>query len=60
MLWFENPNQIQLNKVKVYDMQGRLVSSFVNVEESVCLSELKSGIYFVKISKDKIFQVLKK
>ncbi len=49
MLYFDTTGDILLNKVEIYDTIGkRILSSQVN-NNSVDISQLNSGVYFVKI-----------
>jgi len=59
VLWIENPNQIQLKSVNVFTMQGKLVKTFADVKDNLSLSELKSGLYFVKINDSTSFKIVK-
>jgi len=46
---FNNPNRIKLDQAKVYNMEGRLVKSFLDVKENINLEDLVSGVYFIII-----------
>ena len=59
----ENPKQISLDKVYVFDMTGKKVKSFSLIDESINIESLEQGIYFIKVmseNRTKIFKVIKK
>ena len=61
-LWFDNPNQIHIDKAEVYDMTGKRVKSFSSSDEAINLESLEQGIYFVKVmskNRTKTFKVMK-
>jgi len=62
-LWFDNPNQIHIDKAEVYDMTGKRVKSFSSSDEAINLESLEQGVYFVKVkskNSTKTFKVMKK
>ncbi|MFN2261026.1 MAG: T9SS type A sorting domain-containing protein, partial [Psychroflexus sp.] len=48
-LWFENPNQVKINKAEVYNISGQLIKTFYNIDDYVNLGYLTEGIYFIKV-----------
>lgn len=60
---FENPTQINLDQVEVFNMKGQLVKSFKNTNNSINVDNLNQGVYFVKVKSEEniqTFKVLKK
>ncbi len=47
---FSNPHQIKINHIEVFDINGKSVKNFNNPNQKINLSELKSGLYFIKIN----------
>jgi len=50
ILSFRNPNQIDINHVEVFDVNGKSVKIFNNPNQKINLNELKNGLYFIKIN----------
>ncbi len=48
-----NPQQLQLDDLKIYDLRGRLIKTIdmrnMGLEKSIDVSEMASSIYFIKI-----------
>uniref|UniRef100_UPI001300B8C8 T9SS type A sorting domain-containing protein n=1 Tax=Psychroflexus aestuariivivens TaxID=1795040 RepID=UPI001300B8C8 len=49
---FENPKQINLDEVQIFNMKGQLVKSFTNIKNSINLDNLNQGVYFVKVKSE--------
>lgn len=47
-LWIENPNQINVDRVEIYTVSGKIVGSFSMVSNFIDVQHLKAGMYFVK------------
>jgi hypothetical protein len=61
-LHFENPEQINLDQVDVFNITGKKVKSFFSFDEAINLESLEQGIYFVKVmskNRTKTFKVMK-
>ena len=59
----QNPQQISLDKVDVFDMTGKKVKSFSSFSEPINIESLEQGIYFVKVmseSRTRTFKVMKR
>ena len=59
----ENPQQISIDQVDVFDMTGKKVKSISSFDEAINLEGLEQGIYFVKVmskNRTKTFKVMKK
>jgi hypothetical protein len=56
---FSNPHQIKINHVEVFDIRGKSVKNFNNPNQKINLSELKSGLYFIKINHTLNIKLLK-
>jgi hypothetical protein len=48
-LWLENPHQIEIEKAEIYNISGKLISSYSSVNEFIDVQALKAGVYFVKV-----------
>ncbi|QSS97436.1 T9SS type A sorting domain-containing protein [Psychroflexus sp. ALD_RP9] len=48
-LCFDNPNQFEINKVKLYTISGQLLSTFSTVGEFIELDAVETGVYFIKV-----------
>ncbi|WP_127844656.1 T9SS type A sorting domain-containing protein [Psychroflexus aestuariivivens] len=60
---FENPKQINLDEVQIFNIKGQLVKRFTNIKNSINLDNLNKGVYFVKVKSEEniqTFKVLKK
>jgi len=58
----ENPQQIGLDQVDVFDMTGKKVKSFSSFDEAINVESLEQGVYFVKVkskNSTKTFKVMK-
>jgi len=58
----ENPEQINLDQVDVFNMTGKKVKSFSSFDDAINLESLEQGIYFVKVkskNRTKTFKVMK-
>ncbi|MCG2420053.1 PQQ-dependent sugar dehydrogenase [Aequorivita sp. F47161] len=56
-------NNEQLNSISLFDVRGRLIISEENIfnsEKTISISNLKSGIYFAKITSTKAQNIIKK
>ena len=51
-LWLDNPNQIKINKIEIYDISGQIIKSFSFVGDFFDVENLSSGVYFVRISNE--------
>ena len=61
-LHLENPEQISLEQVDVFNMTGKKVKSFSSFDEAINLESLEQGVYFVKVmskNRAKTFKVMK-
>ena len=61
-LHLENPEQISLHQVDVFNMTGKKVKSFSSFDEAINLESLEQGVYFVKVmskNRTKTFKVMK-
>jgi hypothetical protein len=61
-LWLENPNQIEIDKAEIYNISGKLISSYSSVKEFIDVQALNAGVYFVKVygeNSSSTFKVLK-
>ncbi len=56
---FSNPHQIKINHIEVFDINGKSVKNFNNPNQKINLSELKSGLYFIKINRILNLKLLK-
>ena len=62
-IYFETTDNLQAEKISVYDNLGKLVSNNqLNTDNSLDLSALQSGIYLIKFSNKtyKSFKIIKK
>ena len=62
-LHLENPEQIRLDQVDVFNMTGKKVKSFSSFDEAINVESLGQGVYFVKVmskNRAKTFKVMKK
>jgi hypothetical protein len=62
-LWLDNPNQIKINKIEIYDISGQMVNSYSGIGKFFEVESLEAGVYFVRITNkqsNKTFKVLKK
>ena len=60
---FENPQQISLESVEVFDMTGKKVKSFSSFGDSINIESLEQGVYFIKVmteNRTKTFKIMKK
>lgn len=48
MIYFDSTEKI--DAIDIYDVRGKLVMSCLNTSQSINISKLNSGIYFVKVS----------
>ena len=58
----QNPKQISLDKVDVFDMTGKKVKSFSSFDDAINLETLERGVYFVKVmseNRTKTFKIMK-
>jgi hypothetical protein len=44
---FENTDFIQ--KIDIYDLSGKKVSSYLKPEKIIMMNQLKSGVYYIRI-----------
>ena len=51
-LWLDNPDQLKINKVEIYDVSGQIIKSFSPVGDFFDVENLASGVYFVRISNE--------
>lgn len=61
-LLIENPNQIPIEKIEVFNITGRKVKTFTKITDNINLESLSQGMYFIKvINKNEFssFKVLK-
>lgn len=58
-LTIKNPENIQIQGIQFWDLKGKLVKKLNFVNETINVSELMSGIYFVKIETEKGVEVLR-
>lgn len=59
----ENPQEINLDEVGIFDMTGKKVKSFSSFDEAINIERLEQGVYFVRLIKgntSKTFRVIKK
>ena len=59
----ENPNQVNIDKVDVFDMTGKKVKSFSSFDNSINVESLEQGVYFIKMmteNRTKTFKIMKK
>ena len=59
---FKNPKQVTLDKVEIFDIEGKLVKTFSKVDNQINLENLDQGVYFVKVKSvenSEIFKILK-
>jgi len=47
------PPQIQVDKVQVYDNQGRVVKEFITFNNTLNISDIPKGIYYLKLETNK-------
>lgn len=52
ILQIEN-NKLQINKVEIIDLTGKVIYQFNNMKNQINVSDLSQGIYFVKLETDK-------
>ncbi len=48
-LWFDNPSQFNIDKAEIYNISGQKVKTFYDVDNSLDLSELSQGVYFLNV-----------
>lgn len=61
-LVIENPNQIQIEKIEVFNMTGQKIKTFTTISDSINLESLNPGIYLIKVmgkNEFNLFKVLK-
>ena len=59
----ENPKQIYIDKVDIFNMTGKKVKSFSSFDNPINVESLEQGIYFIKVmseNRTKTFKVMKK
>jgi len=60
---FSNPTQLKIEQVQIYNIQGKLIESFNQIEDKIKIGNLTSGLYFMNlITKDqgtKTFKIVK-
>ena len=49
----QNANNLVIKQIQIFDNNGTLVKSIVNQDNNIDISDLLSGIYFVKLVTDK-------
>ena len=62
-LRIENPDQMRIDQVEVYDISGQRIRRSTSVREVIDLERLDQGVYFVRLIKgntSKTFRVIKK
>ncbi len=57
---FSIKTNYEIDDVKVYDIKGKLVKSFVIGKERYLINDLKSGLYFVKIKSTNGYSISQK
>ena len=58
-LYFENPKQITINEVEIFNMEGQLVKTFSEIKNGINLVNLGRGVYFVKVKNQKTTETFK-
>ena len=60
-MYFSNPNNYDVSSVSVSDISGKQIINLNNLEgiDSIDVSSLQSGVYFVKFTTDANFIVKK-
>ncbi len=62
-LQISNPNNVVIDNIELFDLQGRLVKQFntfnINSTLSLDISELKSAVYLVKVNSGSIIDVIR-
>lgn len=61
-LWFDNPNQIKIDKAEIYNVSGQMIKSFDAVNDFIDIESLNAGVYFLKVYNEisaTTFKVLK-
>jgi hypothetical protein len=61
-LWFDNPNQIEIDKAEIYNISGQKIKTFSNINGYLDVDFLSSGVYFAKVygeNSSSTFKVLK-
>ncbi|WP_127845117.1 T9SS type A sorting domain-containing protein [Psychroflexus aestuariivivens] len=56
---FENPRQINLDKVEVFNIKGQLVKTFSKVNNQINIESLDQGVYFVKVKSEDVSETFK-
>lgn len=61
-VWFDIPNQLNINQAELYNISGRLVDSFSSVNDYLDVGNLETGVYFLKLfteNSSKTFKIIK-
>ena len=56
---FDNSTQIDLDEVEVFNMEGKLVKAFSDVDNQINLESLDQGVYFIKVKSEKVIETYK-
>ncbi len=52
-IYLDIPQQVQVDKVQVYDNQGRVVKEFMDFDNTLNISDIPKGIYYLKLETNK-------
>lgn len=62
ILKIENLDQIKLDAIELYSFNGQRIKTFSNIDHSLNLENLKSGLYFIKVisgNRSRFIKILK-
>jgi len=52
-IYIDIPQQIQVDKIQVYDNQGRIVKESLTFSNTLNISDIPKGIYYLKLETNK-------
>ncbi len=50
LVYFSTPNSIQINKIEITDVFGKIITKTLNPNRSLSVGHLSKGLYFIKLS----------
>ncbi len=58
-LWFDNHNQIKIDRAEIYNITGQLIKNFDSVSDFINVEFLNTGVYFLKIFSESLSSTFK-
>jgi len=58
-LYLENPKQIKINEIGIFNIEGKLVKTFSQIKNGINIENLTPGVYFARVKSQKTTETFK-